>query len=311
MPTNSLGSRRRDYALPMASPPTPSGGASGSPGREARREDGFLRLVVFFSALGGFFKILGGLVYGSRAALVDALTSIVNLIAALLVYRYEGLSALPPDKDHHYGHDRMFIGGSMFSVVLYSVVGGAMTVDLIDSVVASYRVHVYAALFATIGAIPYLTAIMISKGAGGSYGTYAKFTVVELVECVVVVLAAFGGALVSYLIDFTGALILLSYLYVEIARETKAILSIVTDRVPRNLDHIVDSMEEASRRLEVEIRSFRIREVAPGRYHGDVVMAVPAGTSVEDAHKMAHRLEQTLKNLVGEEVDLVIHIEPE
>lgn len=266
----------------------------------------FFYIVVLLSTLGGFFKIVGGLVFGSKAALVDALTSIVNIVAALMVAKYENLSLRPPDVDHHYGHTRMSVGGSMFSVTLYSMVGGAMIVDLAYSGTTSYEVHVFATVFATLGVIPYVLAILISRRIGRSYGTYAKFTVVELIECFIVILSSLGGALVSYLIDFAGAVALLSYLFIEIVEEVRDMLRVVSDKAPAFL---VEKVREISRDLNVEIKSIRVREIVPGKYHGDLVIALPAEITIGKAHEVAHAVEQSLKKL-GIDIDLVVHVEP-
>lgn len=279
---------------------------AGTPARKGFSGVKYLHLVVLLSILGGFFKILSGVVFGSKAALVDALTSIVNVIAALLVAKYEYLSLKPPDVDHHYGHKRMSVGGSMFSTSLYSMVGGAMLVDLVYSGISRYEVHVLATIFAVMGAVPYAAAVLISKSMGGSYGTYAKFTLVELVECAVVITSSLGGALVSYLVDLAGAFSLLTYLYIEIVKEVRGLLHIISDKAPTPLS---EKIWKVLGGLDVEIKSVRIREIVPGKYHGDVVIAMPAETTVQDAHEVTHNIEQSLKAL-GIDVDLVIHVEP-
>lgn len=263
-------------------------------------------VVIILSALGGFFKIVSGLIFGSKAALVDALTSIVNVLAALIVAKYENLSLKPPDWDHHYGHKRMFVGGSMFSIALYSMVGGAMAVDLAYSSTTSYEVHILATIFAAIGLVPYMTVILISKSIGGSYETYAKFTAVELIECFVVILSSLGGALVSYLVDFTGAAVLLTYLFIEIIKEVKSLLHVVSDKAPTLL---AEKIREISGELGIEVKSVRIREIVPGKYHGDLIIALPAETTIEKAHEVAHAVERSLEKL-GVDIDLVVHVEP-
>ncbi|MEM1623428.1 MAG: cation transporter [Sulfolobales archaeon] len=263
-------------------------------------------LVVLLSVLGGFFKIVSGVFFGSKAALVDALTSIVNVVAALVAAKYENMSLMPPDKDHHYGHKRMFVGGSMFSISLYSLVGGAMLVDLIHSGIGRYEVHILATVFATLGALPYLTAILISKKMGGSFGTYAKFTMVEIIECLVVITSSLGGAIVNYLIDLTGASLLLIYLYVEIVREARGLLHVISDKAPI---YLTEKIRKILEDLDIEIRSIRVREIVPGKYHGDMVIALPAETTVEKAHEVAHVIERSIKAL-GIDVDIVVHVEP-
>ena len=263
-------------------------------------------LVVILSALGGSFKIISGLVFGSKAALVDALTSIANLAAALAVTKYEKLSLRPPDEDHHYGHGRMFVGGSMFAVALYSMVGGAMLVDLAYSTLASYEVHILATVFATLGAVPYAAAVYLSRRIGGSYGTYAKFTAVELVESATVVLSSLGGATISYLVDSAGAAALLAYLYAGIVGEVRSLLHVVSDKAP---GFLVESVRRAAGELGVEVRDIRIREVTPGKYCGDLTVALPAETPLERAHEVAHAIERSLRDM-GIDVDLTVHVEP-
>lgn len=263
-------------------------------------------LVLLLSSLGGSLKIVGGIVFGSKAALVDALTSIANVLAVLVVTRYERASSRPPDEDHHYGHRRMFVGGSMFTVVLYSTVGGAMLIHLVYSSIEGYEVHVLAAILAALGAVPYAAAIALSRRAGGSFGTYARFTVVELTESVAVVLSALGGAVVSYLVDSAGAAALLAYLYAGIVREVRELLRVVSDEAP---GFLVERIRRAAEELGIEVRGVRIREVVPGKYYGDLTVALPAETSLGRAHEVAHAIERSLRGK-GIDVDLTIHVEP-
>lgn len=261
--------------------------------------------VVLLSALGGSLKVVGGLVYGSRAALVDALTSIVNLLSALAVSKFEYLSTRPPDGDHHYGHYRLFAGGSIAALVLYSTVGGAMLVELAFGAVRGYEVHIYAPLYTALGVAPYVLAIALSKGAGRSYQTYVKFTSIELIEGATVVASSLGGALLSYVIDALGAAALLAYLYFEIAVETRELVHLISDRAPTHI------LSEASRRVRrevgVSVKQLRLREVAPGRYQGDITIVLPRGTSVEQAHDVARKVEEALGELG---IEVVVHVEP-
>jgi divalent metal cation (Fe/Co/Zn/Cd) transporter len=265
---------------------------------------GFLA-VVLLSALGGSLKVVGGLVYGSRAALVDALTSIVNLLSALAVTRFEYLSTRPPDWDHHYGHYRLFAGGSIATLVLYSTVGGAMLVELAFSAIRGYEVHVYAPLYVALGVVPYVFAIALSRGAGRSFKTYAKFTSIELIEGGTVIASALGGALVSYVIDSLGAVALLAYLYFEIAMEARELVHLVSDRVPVHL--LSEVPRRVRREVGVGVRQVRLREIAPGKYQGDITITLPKGTPIEHAHSIASRVEEVLEGLG---IEVVVHVEP-
>ena len=181
-----------------------------------------------------------------------------------------------------------------------------MLVELAFSVTRGYEVHVYAPLYTALGVVPYVLAIALSKGAGRSYETYAKFTCIELIEGATVVTSSLGGALVSYLIDALGASILLTYLYFEIAVEARELVHLISDRAPTHM--LSEASRKVRREVGVGVKQLRLREVVPGRYQGDITVALPRGTSIEQAHTVARKVEEALRELG---IDVVVHVEPE
>ncbi|MEM3983438.1 MAG: cation transporter dimerization domain-containing protein, partial [Sulfolobales archaeon] len=131
-------------------------------------------------------------------------------------------------------------------------------------------------------------------------------TMVEIIECLVVITSSLGGAIVNYLIDLTGASFLLIYLYVEIVREVRSLLHVISDKAPI---YLTEKIRKISEDLDIEIRSIRVREVVPGKYHGDMIIALPAETTIRKAHEVADTIETSLKAL-GIDIDLVVHVEP-
>ncbi|MEM4562029.1 MAG: cation transporter dimerization domain-containing protein [Desulfurococcaceae archaeon] len=262
--------------------------------------------TIALSLIGGFFKVLGGTVGGSKSVFVDALTSIANTLAILFVYRFFTISTAPPDEDHHYGHYRVGIGGPILTLMLYSFVAGVVVVDLYNAYDTPYTVNLWAPVFALAGLVPYTVAIAVSKRIGSTAVYYARFTVVEIIESSVTVLTALGGALVSYLVDFAGAVALLSYLIVELAKSFREVVAYVSDAAP---EEIVRKLESILRDYGVVAERVRVRRVAENVYHGDIILKLPPGMSIEKAHSVADSIEKEVKNKLN--IDIVVHIEPD
>jgi cation diffusion facilitator family transporter len=261
--------------------------------------------ILLLSIFGGVIKVVGGILFGSKALVVDAFTSIANIIAVILVIYYYNRSLAPPDVDHMYGHYRLTVGGPIFTVVIYSTVFGIVSMELIYSIGKLYTVSQYAPLMAFLGFIIYLIAIYLSRGVDVSFRIYAKFTGGELIESIVTILASLSGALISYLIDFAGAVILSLYILYEVYISVQDMISVVSDETSWD---ILRDIEDELEGLGLDIDRIRVRRIIENIYHGDVIVKFPADTSVRDAHIIVDEIEKTLRDKYN--IDITVHIEP-
>ncbi|HDI02268.1 MAG TPA: cation transporter, partial [Ignisphaera sp.] len=188
-----------------------------------------LVLIVMLSIIGGLFKILGGIIYGSKSLFVDAMTSIANTFAIIVTVYFFRISFIPPDKDHPYGHYRLALGGPITTIAAYSFVFGIALMDLIETAGRSYTVSIYAPIMAVLGFVVYAIAIALAKKMGGVFTTYARFTVSELIESSTTIATSLAGALLSYLVDFAGAIALLAYLFKELVGNTREVIAHISD----------------------------------------------------------------------------------
>ena len=261
--------------------------------------------ILILSVLGGIIKIVGGVFYGSKALVVDAFTSIANIVSAILVIYFYNKAMRPPDRDHMYGHYRLTIAGPIYTVVIYSAVFGIVATELIFSFGREYVVSKYAPVMAFIGFIIYLGAIFLSKDVDISFRIYAKFTGGELIESIVTIFASLSGALLSYIIDFMGAILLSTFILYELYVSTRNIMSIVSDETSKE---IIRDIEMEMSGLGVRVERIRVRRIIEDVYHGDVTVSLPPQMSVEEAHEIADEIEKTLKEKYN--IDVTVHIEP-
>ena len=263
-----------------------------------------LAAILLFSGLGGAVKIAGGILYGSRALFVDALTSIANFVSIIATVYYYRKSLLPPDLDHHYGHHRLGFGGAFTTIMAYSFVAGLSVWELLSF--EPYRVSPMAPFYAFLGFIFYAIAIFLSRRAGEYFAPYAVFTVSELIESVTVIVASFLGSVYYYLIDYAGAVVIVGYLFYELYDIARDFIKVMSDIAPE--PSLVKNIRREVEEMGLKVISIRLRMIRRGYYQGDIVIRVDPSMSVEEAHRVADEVEKRLKEKYN--VDVIVHVEP-
>jgi len=266
---------------------------------------GKLVLVVLLALGGALAKILGGVLYGSRALMVDALTSVANLLALGGTIYYYRKSLVPPDEDHHYGHYKLSLGGAFVTLITYSFVAGLAVAEILFA--GEYSVDVRAPAAAAVGMLFYGGAIVVARSAGSFFAPYSVFTASELIEGATVLGASLGGALLSYAIDLAGACVITLYLFYELYDVSRDFMERVGDVAPPTsiVRKVVSEVEKIP---GVKVKRLRLRYVAAGRYQGDIVVGVDPKKSVGEAHAISNKIEEVLSKRFG--IDVVVHIEP-
>ncbi len=259
--------------------------------------------IAGLALLGALFKSIAA-VQGSRAALVDLLTCIANIIALAALAYVLRVSGLPPDEDHPYGHERFETAGVLWITTVYGFVAGyGVAVLLLEGV--RERIPASAAIFAIIGTFFYAAAIVYARRAGLAGRAYAAFTLSEVFEGIVVAAAALAGSLFNPLVDYLAAWGLLAYLVYELYENVYHVTCILTERVPPELVRRVKArLEEKGLRVV----SLRLRPILPGIYVGDAVVRVK-GDSLRRVHEVVDAVEREIRSKCR--VHLVIHYEPE
>jgi len=262
-----------------------------------------LALVTAAALAGAGVKVAGAVLYGSKSLLADALTCMANLAALGVSVNFYLKSLEPPDEDHPYGHERLALAGSALTIVIYASVIGYMLGELLHT--GPYRVSVGAPVAAALGAVLYTMSILASRMLGGAFMGYSTLSWSEVLESLVVIVSSYLGARLSYIIDYAGAWAILAFVSVEVALNTGYLIEAYSDTAaPREVyERARAVLESAGFRLV----SARIRLKAPGTYHGDVVVACPAGANLPEVYE---KLEEAVKTLRRESIDLAVTVKP-
>ena len=250
---------------------------------------------------GAVVKLAGGLLHGSRALLVDGVTCVASIASGVLLVYWLGRASLPPDSDHHYGHERLAYGAVAYTLALYSFAAGVGFAVLAHT--APYEVEAGAVAYAAAGLAFYAGAVAAYRLAGPQGAAVAAFTASEVLESLVSMAAAVGGAALGYLVDYAGAWLIEAFIAYEAARQAGELVTSLSDRA--------DAEAVAAARRELEARGFRVsrlrlRRVVPGKYHGDAVVTPPPGMPPDVADLLADEAAATLET---RGIDLTVHVD--
>jgi cation diffusion facilitator family transporter len=264
-------------------------------------------------------KVVAGSVTGSVAILTEAMHSAVDLVASLVAYVSIRKADEPADEDHPYGHEKMENLAAAIEGMLILVGSGVIAFEAIrrlanggeveklgfgiavvaGSMVVNLVVSTY--LFRRAGELdsPALEgdAAHLRTDAATSAAVLAGLILVQVTgEQWVDAAVALGVAAV---IVVTGIRL--------VARSGRVL---VDETLPAHeLEAITETVRTFGPQGVAGFHKLRARRAGPRR-HVDMHVQFREGTTLEDAHRTAH----ALQDAIGEKVpnaDILIHLEPE
>ena len=264
-------------------------------------------------------KVVAGTLTGSVAILTEAVHSSIDLVASIVAYFSVRKADEPADDSHRYGHAkienlaaaiegililvgsaaiafesirRLIRGGSVHTVGLgIAVVAVSIVVNLIVSRRISQTGHKTGSP-ALEGDAAHLRTDALTSGAVLLGLTLVKITGAQWLDPVVALIVA--GAIV-----FTGVKL--------VAQSTRVL---VDESLPADeLEAIKTAAAAFAGRGVVGYHELRTRQAGARRYV-DLHVQFRSGTSLEDAHRTAHDLQDVIAGRLRG-ADVLIHLEPE
>jgi cation diffusion facilitator family transporter len=264
-------------------------------------------------------KIAAGAITGSIAILTEAAHSSIDLVASVIALVSVRKADEPPDLEHPYGHEKaenlaaaiegilILLGAGIivFEATHRLVVGahverlGVGLAVIAFSALANLAVSRY--LFARAKALdsPALEgdAAHLSTDALTSVGVFAGLALVELTGNAV--FDPIAALLVAVAIVVAGLRIL--------TRSSRVLMDEAPP--PRELDRIEAVIADARPPQMAGYHKLRARR-AGARSYVDLHVQFRSGTTLEDAHDLAHRLRDAIEAAIPSS-EVLIHVEPE
>lgn len=265
-------------------------------------------------------ELAGWMAYRSAALLVDALASLADVAASLLLVVAIRLAARPPDDDHPFGHGRYEPLAGLQLAVMLTGVGFYLFVRQLWSVATTPAAG---ELPLGVGLIPLTAAVLLEivsrtiRAIGTRHRSSALIAESAhfRIDAITSVVAAFGITLASvapaygHLIDRIAAMVLAGvvvWLGIAAALEN---LHQLMDRVPESATF--DRVRSAAGSVEGvrEVEKVRIQHAGPDA-HVDIDIEVDPAIRVDEAHRIAQHVRARIQSEWPSVHEVVVHVEP-
>jgi len=299
----------------VAPPPEPR--AAGAGPRPAKTRAAALSIASNSALI--LLKVAAGSITGSVAILSEAMHSSIDLIASIVAFISVRKADEPADADHRYGHEKIENLSATIEGMLILVGSGVIAFEAIRHLVVGAKVERLGIGIAVVG-----VSAVANLTVGGIVARRARATESAALEGDAAHLRTdaltSAGVLVGLvLVQVTGA----EWIDPIVALTVAAAIVVSGVRIlTRSSRVLVDEALPADeqRAIQEAVRSFGPRGVAGyhklrtrragARRYVDLHVQFRAGTTLEDAHAIAHELQDAIRARVRG-ADVLIHLEPE
>jgi len=261
-------------------------------------------------------KLYSYYISGSVALLSDALESIVNILASLMMYMSVRISEQPPDDNHRYGHQKIenissFIEGALI-IVAGALIGRAALNRLFEPVtLVSLDLAIGLSLFATMlnGLLSWLLMKKAEETRSMALEGDAKHLFSDVVSSIGV---AFGLFIEQFLgipvLDPLMAMIVaFMVLRLGLGLVYKSGSGLMDESCPETEEKIRELMDRHKSQF-VDYHDLKTRR-SGDRVFAELHLSLDGSLSVQEAHDFTDHLEWDVENEIPG-VDLTIHVEP-
>ncbi len=264
-------------------------------------------------------KLVAGAVTGSVAIITEAIHSAIDLLASIVAFFSVRQAETPADASHRYGHEKfenvaagiegmLILVGS--GVIVYTAVNHLVDGTQIESIGFGIGVVAFATVVNLVVS-QYLYRRAAATDSAALAGDAAHLRTDAFTSLGVLV----GLALVSVTdeawIDPVVALVIaVAIVFTGLRVVAGSWRVLVDEALPEDeMIAIQDAIESFAARGVVGYHALRTRRAGPRRYV-DMHVQFRSGTTLEEAHAIAHSLQDTIRERLRG-ADVLIHLEPQ
>ena len=264
-------------------------------------------------------KVIAGTVTGSVAILTEAMHSAIDLVASLVAYYSIRKADEPADETHPYGHEKLENLAAAIEGMLILVGAGVIAFESIRRLVRGGEVEklgfgivvVAGTMVVNLFVSSYLFRRAREHDSPALEGDAAHLRTDAVTSAGVL----FGLILIQITgedwIDAAVALIVAGAILVTGIRLLMRSSRVLVDETlpPEEIEAITETVRSFGPEGVAGFHKLRARRAGPRR-HVDMHVQFRAGTTLEDAHHIAHELQDAIAERVRN-ADVLIHLEPE
>src|SRR4051794_8212695 len=264
-------------------------------------------------------KIIAGVLTGSVAILTEALHSGIDLLASFIAYFSVRRAEEPADDSHRYGHEKFENAAAAAEGMLILVGSGVIAFAAIRSLIHGPQLQnlgigivvIGFASAANLAVSTWLFRRARETSSPALEGDAAHLRTDAYTSIGVLVGLGLVSVTGAHWLDPVVALIIAVAIVITGARITMGSIRVLVDEAlpDEDLAVITRAIESFADRGVVGYHQLRTRQAGARRYV-DLHVQFVHGTTLEEAHRIGHELQDTIENeLHG--ADVLIHLEPE
>jgi cation diffusion facilitator family transporter len=286
---------------------------------QIRTKAGAAGLSVASNSILIALKIAAGAITGSIAILTEAAHSSIDLIASVIALVSVRKADEPPDREHPYGHEKVENLAAAIEGMLILVGAGIIVFEATRRLVVGASVEHLGVGMAVI-AFSALANFVVSGFLGQRASEYGSAALEgDAAHLRADALTSVGVLAGLALVQITGnavfdpiaALMVAAAIVFAGLRILSGSSRVLVDEAPppEELDRIEAAIAAARPPEMVGYHKLRARRAGARRYI-DLHVQFHSGTTLEDAHALAHRLRDSIEAEIPDS-DVLIHVEPE
>ena len=264
-----------------------------------------------------FIKLVAGMIGHSYALVADALESLTDVFGSLVVWGGLRIAARPPDESHPYGHGKAEALATMIVSMILAAAGLGIGVAAVHQIILPHRAPAVFTLWVLLGVVIVKEALFrIGRGLSNRTGSGAVLAdawhhrsdaITSLAAAIGISVALVGGEGWERA-DGIAALFASVIILFNAGRLVRAPLRELMDTRPAGIVNGV-------RAIAWSVPHVRAIEKVLARKSGthylvDLHMQVDPEMTVREAHEVAHRVKDAVREQMPRIHDVLIHIEP-
>ncbi len=264
-------------------------------------------------------KVIAGTLTGSVAILTEAVHSSIDLVASVVAFFSVRKAGEPADESHRYGHEKVENLAAAIEGILILVGSAVIVFEAIRRLLGHGRVHTVGLGIAVVALSVVVNLAVSTVIARNGRRTESAALQGDATHLRTDALTS-GGVLVALvLVDITGAqwldpaialAVAVAIIFTGVRLLSRSSRVLVDEALPADeVAAIREAIEALADRGVVGYHELRTRRAGARRYV-DVHVQFRAGTSLEDAHRTAHELQNRIEARLGD-ADVLVHLEPQ
>lgn len=264
-------------------------------------------------------KVVVGTVTGSVALLTEAVHSSIDLIASIVALVSVRKAGEPADESHRYGHEKVENLSAAIEGLLILIGSAVIAFEAIRRLLGHGHVRTVGVGIAAIA-----ISVVVNLGVSAQIARRARDTQSAALDgdaahlradaltsagvLLALVLVAVSGA--QWLDPAVALVVAASIVITGVRLLNRSSRVLVDESLPgEEVAAIRAAIEQFGARGVVGYHELRTRRAGARRYI-DLHVQFQQGTSLENAHRTAHRLQEEIGRRLGG-ADVLIHLEPE